>query len=91
MLLEPVGEHEKTDFSKLVGGVGTGGRNHSAASILGGLLRYQPTHQWNELVWPLLVAWNKTNRPPLDQRELEQTFNSIANAELKRRGAVTNL
>ncbi|MDW4255438.1 primase alpha helix C-terminal domain-containing protein [Staphylococcus saprophyticus] len=55
-------------------GVGEGERNQSLASISGLLLRrYVPP----ELVYGLVTAWGKSCNPPMDDSEINKTFNSI--------------
>lgn len=86
-LLMKFGEKtERVDYKKIDKGVSQGGRNDSAASLIGHLLRYLPPESWNHPVWPLILAWNDNNKPPLPYGELEKTFDSIAAAEMKRRG-----
>lgn len=55
-------------------GVGEGERNQSLASISGLLLRrYVPP----ELAYGLVTAWGKSCNPPMDDGEINKTFNSI--------------
>jgi Bifunctional DNA primase/polymerase, N-terminal/Primase C terminal 1 (PriCT-1) len=62
--------------------VGEGGRNHRIAKIAGYLLRKIPDVY---VARELLFAWNATHcKPPLDERELKITFNSICGKELQR-------
>lgn len=65
-------------------GVGEGKRNSAATSYIGKLLREFPINEW-ELVWSMVANWNKTNRPPLPDKELKTTFESIKQRELNRR------
>lgn len=66
-------------------GVPDGQRNQTATSLIGQLLRHQPTYLWNSTIWPLIRAWNERNQPPWPEHKLMMTFNSIANSEYKRR------
>ncbi|GGG89040.1 mobile element-associated protein [Staphylococcus pragensis] len=62
-------------------GVGEGERNQALASIIGHLLkRYVDTH----LVYGLVSAWAKTCDPPLSEKEVNQTFNSILRIHLNK-------
>lgn len=64
-------------------GVGKGERNNTIASLAGHLLRHgvDPFVTLN-----LLLPWNAACcRPPLSDREVERTVNSIAGRELRRR------
>lgn len=54
-------------------GVGECERNHALASISGYLLRrYVDAH----LVYGLVTAWGKPCNPPMDDSEINKTFNS---------------
>ncbi|MCI2929771.1 primase alpha helix C-terminal domain-containing protein [Staphylococcus haemolyticus] len=62
-------------------GVGKGERNQALASIIGHLLkRYVDAH----LVYGLVSAWAKTCNPPLSDKEVNQTFNSILRIHLNK-------
>lgn len=62
-------------------GVGEGERNQALASIIGHLLkRYVDAH----LVYGLVSAWAKTCDPPLSEKEVNQTFNSILRIHLNK-------
>lgn len=65
-----------------------GARNTSATEVAGALLLRFPPKDWPSLCLPLLQAWNRTYlSPPLPNNELEAVYESIAKAELKRRGS----
>ncbi|MDW4042232.1 primase alpha helix C-terminal domain-containing protein [Staphylococcus saprophyticus] len=70
-------QHKKRDSSywrDLAFGVGEGERNQALASISGYLLRrYVDAH----LVYGLVTAWGKSCNPPMDDSEINKTFNSI--------------
>jgi hypothetical protein len=76
----------KTDWVKLLTGNGIGKRNVSATALIGKILRqFQPDEF--HAVWQLIWSWNKDhNNPPLSDRELGTTFESIAKKELAGRG-----
>ena len=62
-------------------GVKEGSRNDTAASVIGKLLSRFPEDEWETEVWPLMLAWNDKNKPPLTLHELSSVFNSIRNRE----------
>lgn len=63
-------------------GVCEGGRNHSAASLAGYLLRHNLP---GDVVNALLTLWNTNSvRPPLDSVELDAVLSSITKRELAR-------
>lgn len=70
-------QYKKRDSSywrELAFGVGEGERNQALASISGYLLRrYVDAH----LVYGLVTAWAKSCNPPMDDGEINKTFNSI--------------
>lgn len=70
-------QYKKRDSSywrDLAFGVGEGERNQALASISGYLLRrYVDAH----LVYGLVTAWGKSCNPPMDDSEINKTFNSI--------------
>jgi hypothetical protein len=71
----------------LVAGVDEGERNQSVARLAGKLFRHLPAHD-AMLVAELCAVWNAQRcRPPLEADELRRTLDSIAAAELRRRGA----
>lgn len=74
----------KTDWGDLLKGLDQGERNNSAAKVVGKLLKSFPPEEWNTNVWELVVMWNQKNTPPLEERELRATFNSICGRELRK-------
>lgn len=67
-------KRDSSYWRDLAFGVGEGERNHSLASIIGLLLRrYVPP----ELAYGLVTAWGKSCNPPMDDSEINKTFNSI--------------
>lgn len=60
-----------------------GSRNESITSIIGELLGKYPENKWEATVWPLVVAANNTYNPPLPEKELKATFESVAKLERK--------
>ncbi|MDW3909736.1 primase alpha helix C-terminal domain-containing protein [Staphylococcus saprophyticus] len=70
-------QYKKRDSSywrDLAFGVGEGERNQSLASISGYLLR---RYVEPELVYGLVTTWGKSCNPPMDDSEINKTFNSI--------------
>lgn len=70
-------QYKKRDSSywrDIAFGVGEGERNQSLASISGYLLR---RYVEPELVYGLVTAWGKSCNPPMDDSEINKTFNSI--------------
>lgn len=72
---------ERKNFRDLASGVSSGSRNQTATSIIGVLVRYLPEYYWGTTAWPLIVAWNEQNTPPLPSEELYITYESICNKE----------
>ena len=68
-------------------GVSQGERNNMAASVCGSLLKQFDENQWESKVWPMLLAWNSTNTPPLPIKELSSVYSSISKREIS---SVTN-
>lgn len=60
---------------------GPGKRNDNIASFIGKLLRSAPEKEWGSDVWPAVQTANKTYKPPLSDRELKTTFDSIVKKE----------
>ncbi|WP_204171733.1 primase alpha helix C-terminal domain-containing protein [Staphylococcus sp. GDY8P100P] len=70
----PIKKRDSSYWRDLAFGVGEGERNQSLASISGLLLRrYVPP----ELAYGLVTAWGKSCNPPMDDGEINKTFNSI--------------
>ena len=63
----------------------SGDRNQSITSVIGQLLYSLPESKWNKDAWPVIVSINKTYKPPLSEKELKTTFESIAKKEKDRR------
>lgn len=70
----PTKKRDSSYWRDLAFGVGEGERNQALASISGYLLRrYVDAH----LVYGLVTAWGKSCNPPMDDSEINKTFNSI--------------
>ncbi|OGK19952.1 hypothetical protein A3C23_04600 [Candidatus Roizmanbacteria bacterium RIFCSPHIGHO2_02_FULL_37_13b] len=64
-------------------GVSEGQRNNSAASVIGKLFNSLKKNEWEAVAWPLILAWNDKNTPPLAEHELRNIFESIRLKELQ--------
>lgn len=75
--------HGKVNLAHLVQGVQDGSRNVSITQLLGTLLGRGIDPQ---LAWTLATSYNMTHvHPPMEERELLKTFESIANREIRKR------
>jgi len=83
-------DNEPRDWANLLKGVPDGQRNVTATSIAGKLLKHLPQNDWQNVVWPALKGWNLQNNPPLDEKELWKTFQSIAKSEIQKRNKTQN-
>ena len=70
--------HKEVNWKEVVTGAEQGSRNNTAASYIGKLMRSLPPQDWESLVWPTVVSWNSNNTPPLPEKELRATFESIS-------------
>lgn len=67
-------------------GVTEGSRNQSTSKLVGKMLESTPEELW-PLQWEALKTWNKErNNPPLSEKELRTTFESIVKREREKRG-----
>lgn len=73
----------KTDWKEVLGGTGEGNRNQTAAQVIGKFLTALPPEDWMTTAWQMTVVWNQTNIPPLSEKELRATFNSIMGREVR--------
>lgn len=63
-----------------------GTRNQQAASLAGKVLFHNPVEMWDVVGMATLKEWNtEMNNPPLTEKELKTTWESIKKAELDRR------
>ncbi len=81
-VLEYVAEHpegHRVNGSPLaLDGVVEGSRNTEAARVAG---KIAASGLDDQLGWGALCHWNRSNRPPLDERELERVWRSITSRE----------
>jgi len=77
----------KTDWNQFFSTENSEGtRNQQAASLTGKILFHVPIEMWDVVGLPALQEWNSTrNKPPLEEKELMATWESIKKAELERR------
>ncbi len=76
------GEKTKSKFdTSILDGVAEGERNNAAATLAGKLLSTFAKSEWDTTVWKMLLDWNKKNKPPLEETELKQVFESIKQKE----------
>ncbi len=75
---ELFGLRKEVDWKQVVSGAPQGTRNNTAASYIGKLMRSTQPKDWESFVWPTVLAWNQSNTPPLSDKELRITFESIA-------------
>lgn len=84
--LFPIKKDRRTLGSKI--GVTTGGRNDSITSFIGQVLHASPEEEWMTEAWDAVRIANNTYKPPLPERELKATFESIINKEKARRASL---
>jgi len=80
---QAVSDFGDRNWESLFSGVPEGNRNTTATQIVGKFLRFTPQNEWERTIWPLLCSINKRNTPPLEAKELRQTFDSIVKTKLK--------
>lgn len=73
----------KTDWTELLAGVNQGGRNQTASQVIGKFISTLHPEDWMTVAWQMTVVWNNGNQPPLQERELRATFNSIIGREVR--------
>lgn len=73
------------NIEDVIKGQGQGTRNESATVVAGTLLKFIPHSYWEILVWPLLMAWNEKNDPPMSPVELRHVYKSIATRQYRQR------
>jgi len=80
-------EISKTDWQQFMTSKnGEGVRNMSASQLAGKLLHHLPTELWEVAGWVALKEWNNSqNNPPLEEKELKNVWESIKEAETKKR------
>lgn len=77
----------KPQFKKFMFGAAEGGRNQSAAQVIGHVLHHLHEDLWEDFAWHGMKKWNTRNTPPLEEDELYKVFISIASREKMRRDA----
>jgi len=71
-------QKQKADWGKLFKGVPDGMRNTSMTSICGKILRGLKPDEYESVGWQVVEAINQRNKPPLPEKVLRATFESIA-------------
>lgn len=66
-------------------GVSEGSRNETAASMAGKLLSSTPYELWENIGWENFKIWNQKCLPPLGERELRNTWDSIKRSHITTR------
>ncbi|MBU6414667.1 bifunctional DNA primase/polymerase, partial [Patescibacteria group bacterium] len=86
-------ENRKTDWRTLLThDVSEGMRHTVAISIAGGLLYATDPDQWDTVAWSRLQKWNNEHcKPPLTEKELRTSYESIAATEQKKRDDLPEL
>ena len=78
-------EKPPVDWAALSTGAELGNRNQSATQLIGKILAGTPMTLWKSVVWPGVVAWNNSLKPPMTTRELQTIWDSITTRETKGR------
>ena len=76
------------EWERITQGVGENERNISTASLVGKMTASLGDVFDNRAVdhlWLMVEAWNRANKPPLPEKELRTTFQSILNRERRQR------
>ena len=80
-LLEKLKSKKSTE--EAASGSEEGSRNTDSTILIGSLLSKYRVEDWETICWPLVKAWNLyLVKPPLEERELRATFDSIKQREL---------
>ena len=75
--------NKNTDWEKLLVGTAEGSRNETASKVIGKFLSATSHKDWHTVAWDMTVLWNQRNKPPLGEKELRSTFNSIVSIRLR--------
>ncbi len=77
---------EPKDWSEIMKGATEGGRHTTTVSLAGKLLYHLPQTEWDTLVLPVLMTWNKEhNDPPLPEGEVMSIYKSLAQKQVASR------
>lgn len=70
-------------WEHVIEGVSEGERNQKATELCGYVLRCCDSHNNQQVAtqWLMIQSWNCKNRPPLDEKELRRTFESVLRRE----------
>lgn len=83
-------KEDNQQFSQEINQPGT--RNDTTTRVIGSLLSHYLPHQWDDICWQFIQAYNLTNNdPPLGMRELINSFESIKKEELSKKSESQNI
>lgn len=74
-------------WDEILKGVGAGQRNESAASLIGmavASMADPSDAKQLKVQYDLIQSWNQRNNPPLEEKELRRTFQSIVEREVQK-------
>jgi hypothetical protein len=82
---------DPSDWMKLVRGTAGGNRNETATRIIGKALwalwiEFDGQPELVPVLWDFACSWNKSNDPPLAERELETIMKSVTRKQYARAG-----
>ena len=83
MFNETPEKRKETKWDEIMQGVPDGGRNQTAAVVIGKILNSIHPLDWATVAWEMVVLWNGRNIPPLEEKELRGVFNSIIGREIR--------
>lgn len=83
-----VTKRPKLDFNEPIT---SGGRNAAVTSFIGSLIGAIPQGEWDRLVLPAAIGYNKAKcEPPQEDFEVVNTYKSLVQKELRKREMVEN-
>ncbi len=81
-VMEGGGYEKRIDFDLMdFEGIGQGGRNDGMAQFIGSAVNIVHPNYWEALLWPMVLAANSRNEPPLPETEVRATWESITKRE----------
>ncbi len=84
-LTDAIAEQKSTSshevLSQIVGGVPKGRRNDAACILIGTMLKRFSQSEWDTVVRPLVLAWNKQSPLPLSEHELLTKYKHLSEKE----------
>jgi archaellum biogenesis ATPase FlaH len=73
----------QADWSEVAKGASVGQRNETAAKYIGKLMSVFSPDTWENTVWETVRIWNERNTPPMPERELRITYDSISRKAIR--------